>query len=66
MRITFDLPDSTAGLLKLSAERVRLNYPKIAEQSLSDIAKALVQEVLIDDAEAHGIVMLSLFDGRSH
>lgn len=66
MRITFDLPDSTARLLKLSAERIKLNYPRGAEQSMSEIARALVQEVLIDDAEAHGIVMLSLFDGRSH
>ncbi len=66
MRIEFDLPDSVATLLRLSAERMRLAFPGRGELSPSDIAKSLVQECLIDDAEQHGIVMLSLFDGRAH
>ncbi len=66
MRIEFDLPDSVATLLRLSAERMRLAFPGRGELSHSDIAKSLVQECLIDDAEQHGIVMLSLFDGRAH
>jgi hypothetical protein len=67
MRIEFDLPDSVARLLRLSAERMHLAYPgRRGELTESDIAKSLVQECLIDDAEAHGIVMLSLFEGRAN
>jgi len=54
MRITFRLPDSTAALLKLAAQRNGLATGR--KQTPSEIARALVQEVLIDDATAHGLV----------
>jgi hypothetical protein len=66
MQITFELPDSVAALLKLSAERMRLEFPGRRDLSHSDIAKSLVQECLIDDAEQHGIVIMSLFEGRAN
>ncbi len=67
MRIEFDLPDSVATLLRLSAERMQLAFPGRRDSlTASDIAKSLVQECLIDDAEQHGIVMLSLFEGRAN
>lgn len=66
MQIKFDLPDSVASLLRLSAERMRLAFPGRADLSHSDIAKSLVQECLIDDAEGHGIVPLCLFEGRAN
>lgn len=67
MRIEFELPDNMARLLRLSAERMQLAYPgRRCELTESEIAKSLVQECLIDDAEQHGIVMLSLFEGRAN
>lgn len=66
MRIEFDLPDSVATLLRLSAERMQLEFPARRHLTFSDIAKSMVQECLIDDAEMHGIVALSLFEGRAN
>lgn len=67
MRIEFDLPDSVATLLRLSAERMQLAFPgRRAALTHNDIAKSLVQECLIDDAEGHGIVPLCLFEGRAN
>jgi len=54
MQITFRLPKSTAELLLLSAERMRLQTGR--EHSVHSIARALVQEVLIDDAAEHGLI----------
>lgn len=54
IRITFEMPDGTAELLRLSAERISLTTGS-APPSLDDIAKALVHEVLIDDAGMHGL-----------
>ena len=53
MRITFDMPDSTAKLLELSAARMQLATGR--RLTCSEIAMALVNEVLIDDAAEHGL-----------
>lgn len=57
MLVQFDLPDSAALLLRMSAARMKLATGE--PQSCDRIAKAIVLEVLIDDAEAHGIVQTS-------
>lgn len=53
MRITFELDDGTEALLRLSAARMQLSTGR--PQDPSEIAKALVREVLIDDAAEHGL-----------
>ena len=53
MRISFEMPDSTAELLRRSADRISLNTGR--DLTVSEIAKALVHEVLIDDATEHGL-----------
>lgn len=53
MRISFQLPASTAALLHMAAERNGIATGK--PLTPSEIAKALVQEVLIDDATMHGL-----------
>lgn len=55
MRITFTMPDSTAALLLAAAARMKLETPGRA-MSPHKIAKALVHEVLIDDASEYGYV----------
>ena len=53
MRISFQLPAATGELLRMAAVRNGIATGK--PLTPSEIAKALVQEVLIDDATMHGL-----------
>ena len=53
MRISFTLPEGSRRLLVMAARRVSLETGR--ELTPSEIARALVQEVLIDDAASHGL-----------
>ena len=54
MRVSFTLPDSAAVLLRLSADRIALELGE--RKTPAAIARALVLEVLTDDAEMHGLM----------
>jgi hypothetical protein len=54
MEIRFTLPDTAEQLLLRLATCIRQHTDQ--QPSVHDIVRSLVMEVLIDDAEQHGIV----------
>ena len=54
MRISFELPDKPSQLLLRLANCIAEHSD--IQPSLDEIVRSLIIEVLIDDAQAHGVV----------
>ena len=54
LQISFTLPDSAAQLMLRLANCIREHGE--ATLSIDEIAKSLIIEILIDDAQAHGVI----------